>query len=193
MKLFVGLGNPGKEYEWTRHNMGFIAVEKFADIAGGVFDRNDFKGEYGLIKNPAFPEPILILKPQTFMNLSGTSVKPLADFYKLNPEDIVIVYDDMALPEGSIRLRPDGSSGGHKGMQNIIEQFGTDKFKRIRIGIGEPPHNDSINYVLGKPKGESQEVLDEATSLAAKALRDIGFGKDFTRIMNQYNTAAKKG
>jgi PTH1 family peptidyl-tRNA hydrolase len=78
-------------------------------------------------------------------------------------------------------------------MQNIIEQFGTDKFKRIRIGIGEPPHNDSINYVLGKPKGENQEVLDEATSLAAKALRDIGFGKDFTRIMNQYNTAAKKG
>ena len=191
MKLFVGLGNPGKEYEWTRHNMGFVAIEKFAEMAGGVFDRSDFKGEYGIIRNPSFNEPIIILKPQTFMNLSGTSVRPLADFYKLTPDDIVVVYDDMAIDEGNIRLRLNGSSGGHKGMQNIIDLFASDKIKRIRVGIGEPPHKDSINYVLGKPKGESYEALDFATDNAAKALRDIAMDDNFSKIMSKYNALKK--
>lgn len=191
MKLFVGLGNPGKEYEWTRHNMGFVAIEKFAEMAGGVFDRSDFKGEYGIIRNPSFNEPIIILKPQTFMNLSGTSVRPLADFYKLTPDDIVVVYDDMAIDEGNIRLRLNGSSGGHKGMQNIIDLFASDKIKRIRVGIGEPQHKDSINYVLGKPKGESYEALDFATDNAAKALRDIAMDDNFSKIMSKYNALKK--
>lgn len=192
MKLFVGLGNPGSEYEGTRHNIGFSAIDKFADLANGAFDRSDFKGLYGLVKNPSFPESILILKPQTFMNLSGQSVKALADFYKIDIQDIVIVYDDMALPEGSLRLRLDGSSGGHKGMQNIIEQLATQNIKRIRIGIGEPPHKDAINYVLGKAKGDSAIVLEEATSLGAKALRDIALGKEFSNLMSVYNVMKKE-
>lgn len=193
MKLFVGLGNPGKEYEWTRHNMGFVTLDKFAKMANGSFDHSDFKGQYGIIKNPLFSEPILILKPQTFMNLSGTSVRPLADFYKLTPSDIVVVYDDMAIEEGSIRLRLDGSSGGHKGMQNIIDMFSSNQFRRIRVGIGEPPSKDSVNYVLGKPKGDSYDALDFATDNAAKALRDIAMDdSNFSKIMSKYNSIKRK-
>ncbi len=192
MKLFVGLGNPGKEYEWTRHNMGFVTLDKFAEMANGSFDRSDFKGEYGIIRNSAFSEPVIILKPQTFMNLSGTSVRPLADFYKLTPDDIYVVYDDMAIEEGAIRLRLDGSSGGHKGMQNIIDLFSSNKFKRIRVGIGEPPNKDSINYVLGKPKGDSYDALDFATDNAAKALKDIALDLDFSKVMNKYNSIKRK-
>ncbi len=194
MKLLVGLGNPGKEYEWTRHNMGFVTLDKFAEMANGSFDHSDFKGQYGIIKNPLFSEPILILKPQTFMNLSGTSVRPLADFYKLTPSDIVVVYDDMAIEEGSIRLRLDGSSGGHKGMQNIIDMFSSNQFRRIRVGIGEPPSKDSVNYVLGKPKGDSYDALDFATDNAAKALRDIAMDdSNFSKIMSKYNSIKRKG
>ena len=194
MKLFVGLGNPGKEYEWTRHNMGFVTLDQFAEMANGSFDHSDFKGQYGIIKNPLFSEPILILKPQTFMNLSGTSVRPLADFYKLTPSDIVVVYDDMAIEEGSIRLRLDGSSGGHKGMQNIIDMFSSNQFRRIRVGIGEPPSKDSVNYVLGKPKGDSYDALDFATDNAAKALRDIAMDdSNFSKIMSKYNSIKRKG
>ena len=194
MKLFVGLGNPGKEYEGTRHNMGFVTLDKFAEMANGSFDHSDFKGQYGIIKNPLFSEPILILKPQTFMNLSGTSVRPLADFYKLTPSDIVVVYDDMAIEEGSIRLRLDGSSGGHKGMQNIIDMFSSNQFRRIRVGIGEPPSKDSVNYVLGKPKGDSYDALDFATDNAAKALRDIAVDdSNFSKIMSKYNSIKRKG
>ena len=194
MKLFVGLGNPGKEYEWTRHNMGFVTLDKFAEMANGSFDHSDFKGQYGIIKNPLFSEPILILKPQTFMNLSGTSVRPLADFYKLTPSDIVVVYDDMAIEEGSIRLRLDGSSGGHKGMQNIIDMFSSNQFRRIRVGIWEPPSKDSVNYVLGKPKGDSYDALDFATDNAAKALRDIALDdSNFSKIMSKYNSIKRKG
>ncbi len=193
MKLFVGLGNPGKEYEWTRHNIGFVALDKFAEMANGSFDHSDFKGQYGIIKNPLFSEPILILKPQTFMNLSGTSVRPLADFYKLTPSDIVVVYDDMAIEEGSIRLRLDGSSGGHKGMQNIIDMFSSNQFRRIRVGIGEPPSKDSVNYVLGKPKGDSYDALNFATDNAAKALRDIAMDdSNFSKIMSKYNSIKRK-
>lgn len=194
MKLFVGLGNPGKEYEWTRHNMGFVTLDKFAEMANGSFDHSDFKGQYGIIKNSLFSEPILILKPQTFMNLSGTSVRPLADFYKLTPSDIVVVYDDMAIEEGSIRLRLDGSSGGHKGMQNIIDMFSSNQFRRIRVGIGEPPSKDSVNYVLGKPKDDSYDALNFATDNAAKALRDIAMDdSNFSKIMSKYNSIKRKG
>jgi|LAHS01.1.fsa_nt_gb peptidyl-tRNA hydrolase, PTH1 family len=191
MKLFVGLGNYGKEYEGTRHNMGFKTIDKFATLAGGDFDRDDFKGLFGVIKNPAFSEPIIICKPQTYMNLSGTCVRPLADYFKIPLEDIVVVYDDMALPEGSIRLRENGTSGGHKGIQNIIEQYGSDKVKRIRIGIGEPPHNNPIDYVLGKPTGESLAKIEDATERAAKALRDIEL-KSFAYAMSIYNAEPKE-
>ena len=187
MKLFVGLGNPGREYEGTRHNMGFQSLDKFADLVQGSFDREDFKGLFGIVKNGAFKEPIIICKPQTFMNLSGTCVSPLAHYFKIGIEDIVVVCDDMALPEGVIRLRQSGSSGGHKGLQNIIEQLGSDNICRIRVGIGEPPHDNPIDYVLGKPAGESLTHLQNATDNAAKALRDLEL-RDFAYAMSIYNS-----
>ena len=190
MKLFVGLGNPGKEYVGTRHNMGYEVIDRFAEMAGGVFDKTGFKGIYGIIKNPAFKEPIIICKPETFMNLSGECVKPLADYFKIDVSDIVIVYDEMALPEGQIRLREGGSSGGHKGIANIIQLFGTEKIKRIRVGIGEPPHHNPVDYVLSKPNAESFAKIDAAIADAAKALRDIEI-KSFEYAMSIYN--GKKG
>lgn len=190
MKLFVGLGNPGKQYEGTRHNMGFKTVDKFMDMAHGDFDRQGFHGVYGIIKNQNFPEPIVVLKPETFMNLSGTSVSEILSFFKIDIGDVVVVYDDMAIEEGAIRLRRDGSSGGHKGMQHIIDQLGTQCIKRIRVGIGEPTF-DPINYVLGKPTPEGLILIEQATDNAAKALRDSEL-KGFQFAMNTYNTVAKK-
>ena len=190
MKLFVGLGNPGKQYEGTRHNMGYMAVDKFMELVHADFDRSGFKGVYGIVKNPALDEPIIVLKPETFMNLSGESVVECASFYKIDVEDIIVVYDDMAIAEGQIRLRLDGSSGGHKGIQNIIDKLGTEKIKRIRIGIGEPQF-DSIDFVLGKPSAESMPLIEEATDNAAKALLDIE-RRGFQFAMTRYNSIKKK-
>jgi PTH1 family peptidyl-tRNA hydrolase len=186
MKLIAGLGNPGAQYEGTRHNMGFKTIEKFADLCSASFDREGFKGIYGIVKNPLFPEPVIIVKPQTFMNLSGDCVRPLADYFKITIDDLIIVYDDMALPEGAIRLRENGSSGGHKGMQNIIDHYASEKIRRIRVGISEPENHDTIDYVLGKPKGESLVKIEDATDRAAKALRDI-LVKGFPYAMSIYN------
>ena len=190
MRLFVGLGNPGRQYEGTRHNMGYMAVDKFMELVHADFDRSGFKGVYGIVKNPALVEPIIVLKPETFMNLSGESVVECASFYKIDVEDIVVVYDDMAIAEGQIRLRLDGSSGGHKGIQNIIDKLGTEKIKRIRIGIGEPQF-DSIDFVLGKPSAESMPLIEEATDNAAKALLDIE-RRGFQFAMTRYNSIKKK-
>ena len=190
MRLFVGLGNPGRQYEGTRHNMGYMAVDKFMELVHADFDRSGFKGVYGIVKNPALTEPIIVLKPETFMNLSGESVLECASFYKIDVEDIVVVYDDMAIAEGQIRLRLDGSSGGHKGIQNIIDKLGTEKIKRIRIGIGEPQF-DSIDFVLGKPSAESVPLIEEATDNAAKALLDIE-RRGFQFAMTRYNSIKKK-
>lgn len=191
MKLFVGLGNPGKEYESTRHNMGFWALDKFSDMVGASFDRSGFKGVYGIVKNPIFNEPIIIGKPETFMNLSGEFVKPLADYFKIDKKDIVIVYDEMALPVGAIRLRKNGSSGGHNGIKNIIEHFGSEDIARIRVGIGEPPHKNAVDFVLGKVKGEELVALEESTDLAAKALRDI-VTHSFDYASSIYNSSKRR-
>ena len=185
MKLIVGLGNPGKEYVGTRHNMGFMALDKFADMVSADFDRHDFKGSYTVVRHPSFPEPFILAKPETFMNLSGEFVRPLADYYRIEVEDILIVYDDMAIEEGSIRLRLSGSCGSHNGMRNIIEMFKTEEIKRLRIGIGEPTYS-GIDYVLSKPTGESLQKAEEATDLAAKAIRDYLL-HDFNYAMNHYN------
>jgi PTH1 family peptidyl-tRNA hydrolase len=188
MKLFAGLGNPGKEYEGSRHNMGYKTIEKFAIMVGADFDHTNFKGVYGICKNPLFKEPIIVVKPETFMNLSGDCVRPLADYFKIPEEDIVVVYDDMALPEGVIRLRENGASGGHKGIQNIIDHYGNSSIKRIRVGIGEPPHDNPIDYVLGKPTGDSLLLIEDATDRASKALRDI-LTHNFDYAMSIYNAS----
>ena len=183
MKLIVGLGNPGKKYERTRHNMGFMTVDLLSDISQIDIDKEVFKGLLG--RGKLFDEDILLFKPQTFMNLSGEAVQPLAHFFKIDIKDIIIVYDDMALPPGTIRMRLSGSSGGQKGMQNIIEKFGTEEIKRIRIGIGEPPF-DAIDYVLSKPTKDEQILIDEAINRAVEALKET-IKTNFDRAMSKYN------
>ena len=186
MKLIVGLGNPGKQYEGTRHNMGFRVLDAFADRIGADFDREDFKGIYSIYKNPKFEEPLILLKPQTFMNLSGQSVQAISSYFHIPNEDIIVIYDDMAIPEGTIRLKKNGSSGSHKGMQNIIDLLGTSEIARIKIGIGEPPHDNAIDYVLGKPSGESLEKIDAAIDKATDALLKI-LTEGLPAAMNIYN------
>lgn len=183
MKLIVGLGNPGKEYEGTRHNCGFRVVDAFADLVSVDIDREGFKGVYGKFKLD--DEDVILFKPHTFMNLSGTAVQEIVHYFKIDVEDIVVVFDDMALKPGLIRLRLNGSSGGQKGMQNIIDNLGTSEIKRIRVGIGEPEF-DAIDYVLGKPSKEEKDKIDEAIQKAKLALRDY-LNRDFHYAMSIYN------
>ena len=183
MKLIVGLGNPGKKYEHTRHNMGFDVLDLFSELAQIDVDKETFKGLLG--RGKVFDQDVLLLKPQTFMNLSGESVQEVVHYFKINIEDIIVIYDDMALNPGHIRLRASGSSGGHKGMQNIIEHLSTDKIKRIRIGIGEPTY-DTIDYVLSKPNKEEQILIDEAINKAVEALK-ISLSRNFDFAMSKCN------
>ena len=183
MKLIVGLGNPGKKYEGTRHNMGFMALDLFADIARIDVDKEVFSGLLG--RGKVFDEDVLLFKPTTFMNLSGTAVSQVVHYFKIEKEDIIVVYDDMAIAPGNIRLRLNGSSGGHKGMQNIIEQLGTSDIKRIRVGIGEPTY-DTVDFVLSKPLKEEKELIDGALENAANAIKEA-LKSGFDRAMNRFN------
>lgn len=183
MKLIVGLGNPGKKYEGTRHNMGFMAVDLFSDISKIDVDKEVFSGLLG--RGKVFDEDVLLFKPTTFMNLSGTAVSQVVHYFKIEKEDIIVVYDDMAIAPGNIRLRLNGSSGGHKGMQNIIDQLGTSDIKRIRIGIGEPTY-DTVDFVLSKPLKEEKELIDGAIENAANAIKEA-LKSGFDRAMNRFN------
>ena len=183
MKLFVGLGNPGKKYESTRHNAGFLALDKFAEIAKVDIDKSDFKGLFTSFTYNA--EKIYLLKPQTYMNLSGQSVVSLMNFFKIEVDELYVIYDDMDISPGQIRLKEDGSSGGHKGMQNIIELLGTTNIKRIRIGIGKPEH-DGVDHVLQKLTDEDKKIFMEGVTKASVAVRDL-LNEDFNTVMNKNN------
>lgn len=183
MKLIVGLGNPGKEYQLTRHNCGFRVLDAFADLVGIDIDREGFKGMYNKFKLD--DEEIILFKPMTFMNLSGSAVQEIVHFYKIDLKDIIIVYDDMAINPGEIRLRLKGSSGGQKGMQNIIDNLSSEDIKRIRIGIGEPTFG-AVDYVLGKPSAEEKKLLDEASEKAVKAIKE-SLLTSFEKAMCMYN------
>ena len=183
MKLIVGLGNPGRQYAMTRHNCGFRVIDAFADAAGVDIDKEQFRGVYGRFKFNG--EDILLFKPLTMMNLSGTAVQEIVHYFKIDLNDTLIVYDDMAIEPGMLRLRPDGSSGGQKGMQNIIDNLGTENIKRIRVGIGEPQF-DSIDWVLGKPSGDDAKKIDEAIDRATKAIREFLI-HNFENAMSKYN------
>ncbi len=183
MKLIVGLGNPGKKYEHTRHNMGFDVVDLFAEQAKIDIDKESFKGLVG--RGKVFDEDVFILKPQTFMNLSGESVREFVSYFKVELQDTIVIYDDMALAPGTIRLRSSGSSGGHKGMQNIIDNLHSENIKRIRVGIGEPTY-DTIDYVLSKPLKEERELIDQAIENAANAIKEY-LKNNFDIAMTKYN------
>ena len=184
MKLIVGLGNPGKKYENTRHNMGFMAIDLLSDQAQIDVDKEVFHGLMG--RGKIYDQDVILFKPTTFMNLSGTAVQEVVHYFKIALEDIVVIFDDMALNPGVIRLRKEGSSGGHKGMQNIIDCLSTDQIKRIRIGIGEPGENDTIDFVLSKPLRDEMPLIEEAIANAVRAVKEM-LKSDFDRAMNNYN------
>ena len=184
MKLIVGLGNPGKKYENTRHNMGFMAVDLLSDQAQIDVDKEVFHGLMG--RGKIYDEDVILFKPTTFMNLSGTAVQEVVHYFKIAIEDIVVIFDDMALEPGKIRLRYEGSSGGHKGMQNIIDCLSTENIKRIRIGIGEPGEWDNVDYVLSKPLKDEEPLIEEAIANAVRAVKEM-LKSDFDRAMNKFN------
>lgn len=183
MFLIVGLGNPGKKYEGTRHNMGFEVIDLLADLAKIDVDKEVFHGLLG--RGKIFDEDVMLFKPTTYMNLSGTAVREVVNYFKIDISEIIVVCDDMALAPGIIRLRMKGSSGGQRGLQNIIDNLSSEEFKRIRVGIGEPEY-DAIDYVLGKPLKEERVLIDEAISDAVEAIKEA-IKSGFDRAMNKFN------
>lgn len=185
MFLITGLGNPGQKYKNTRHNVGFMVLDRIAEKLSTKIEKVKFKGLLGdtNYKN----EKVLLLKPHTYMNLSGESVKDATSFYKIPIENIIVVYDDMDLPLGRIRIRSKGSSAGHNGLKSIIYQMSSEKFPRVKIGIGKPQNKvKSKGYVLGKFNDEEKEKMDEILDVAADAaLVIVEHGVD--EAMNRYN------
>jgi PTH1 family peptidyl-tRNA hydrolase len=169
MKLVVGLGNPGPKYAGTRHNIGFDVLDYLAAAPGVGRWRSRF--EALVTDTVEGSEQVLLLKPETFMNLSGRAVRAAADFYKLAPADLLVVCDDIALPLGKLRARAKGSDGGQKGLRNIREQLGTDEYARLRIGVGAPgEHLDASDHVLSRFKPGERKAVEEAVAQAAQAV-----------------------
>jgi len=183
MFLIVGLGNPGKEYDDTRHNIGFKVVDNIAKEYNIEINRQKFKGIYG--EGFIEGEKVILLKPTTFMNLSGESVRAVVDFYNLNNDKILVIYDDISLEVGTLRIREKGSAGGHNGIKSIIAHLGSDIFPRIKVGVGQPDIN-LIKYVLGKFTKEEEVVLSESIQASTKATKEIITG-DVKTAMNQFN------
>ena len=184
--LVVGLGNMGDQYEHTRHNVGFDAVDEIADKLDIPVQRLKFKA----LTNTTVlgGENVLLMKPVTYMNLSGEAVKPAAAFYKIPPDHIIVLSDEVSLPPGKLRVRPGGSAGGHNGLKSIIAHLHTEAFPRIRIGVGGKPHPDydMADWVLGKPQGEDRKSIDDAVKRAAQAVECyIKEGPD--RAMGKFN------
>lgn len=183
-KLIVGLGNPGREYAGNRHNVGFQCLDRLAEAWGLSFSKRKHKallaqGEIADLK-------AILAKPQTFMNLSGEAVQRLARFYKVPLEGILVIYDDLDLPVGKIRLRPEGGSGGHRGMNSIIEHLGTDGFPRLRVGIGRPTYGDPVDYVLGDFAPEERIAIEEVYKTVVSAV-EFWLAEGIVAAMNRYN------
>lgn len=183
MFLIVGLGNPGIQYENTRHNIGFNVIDNIAREYNIQINREKFKGVCGegFIAN----EKVMLLKPTTYMNLSGESVREVIDFYKLTNEQIIVIYDDISLEVGRLRLREKGSAGGHNGIKSIIAHLGTDIFPRIKVGVGQP-NVDLVKYVLGKFTKEEMDILKYSIDAATKSVEEI-IRSDVKQAMNKYN------
>ena len=184
--LIVGLGNPGEKYENTRHNVGFQVVDELAERQNAPVQKLKFKALTNLLTISG--EKVLVMKPVTYMNLSGEAVRPAADFYKIPPERILVISDDTALDLGKLRIRTKGSAGGHNGLKNIIQHLGTDQFPRVRVGVGQKPHPDYdlADWVLGKFLGEDKKVMDEAVKRAADAVECV-LKEGADRAMNRFN------
>ncbi|MBR3614811.1 MAG: aminoacyl-tRNA hydrolase [Clostridia bacterium] len=185
MYLIVGLGNPESDYSKTRHNMGFNVINKISEKYGIEVNKNKFKG---LIGNGIIEgEKVILLKPQTFMNLSGESIIEAMNFYKTKENELIVIYDDIDIEPGNIRIRRNGSAGTHNGMKSIVEHLKTENFIRVRVGIGKPKENiDMISHVIGHISEEDKKILEEGTNIAKNAVIEIiKNGIDFS--MNKYN------
>lgn len=191
MYLIAGLGNPTKQYEHTRHNIGFDTITYLADHYHISMNTKKFQGICG--SGYIEGQKVLLLMPQTYMNLSGQSVSEAAAFYKLDPAtEVIVIYDDIALEPGNIRVRKKGSAGGHNGIKNIIAHLGTQEFQRIRIGVGEKPKEyDLADYVLGRFSAADRKLVEEAFANAADAVRLMVQGKT-DEAMNLYNRKERR-
>ena len=185
MFLIAGLGNPGKEYENTRHNAGFMVLDALADKLGADISEKKHKALCG--KAVIGGQKVILLKPQTYMNSSGESIRAAADYYKVDPEDILVVYDDISLAPGQLRIRAKGSAGGHNGIKSIIAHLGTQEFPRVRVGVGEkPPRMDLADYVLSRFSKEDRAAMEDAFKEAAKAV-EVMITEGMDTAMNQFN------
>jgi PTH1 family peptidyl-tRNA hydrolase len=184
--LLVCLGNPGDKYENTRHNVGFMVADEVAGRQGKPIQRLKFKALTNTLTISG--EKVLVMKPITYMNLSGEAVRQAADFYKIPPERVLVVSDDTALAIGRLRIRQKGSAGGHNGLKNIIQHLGTDQFPRLRVGVGEKPHPDydMADWVLGKFTGEDKKTIEAAVKRAADAIECI-LDQGIDRGMGKFN------
>jgi len=181
--LIAGLGNPGREYEKTRHNVGFVAIDYLAQELGVKLTKLKFKSICGdaVIEG----EKCLLIKPQTFMNLSGESVREAAEFFKIKPNNIIVLYDDVDLPVGHVRIRPKGSAGGHNGIKSIIYQLQSEDFTRVRFGVGKAEH-DMVNHVLGHFSEEDGLAVSDAVRKAPEIVRTI-IKSGAAAAMNNFN------
>ena len=183
MYLIVGLGNPGREYEKTRHNMGFQVIDLLCEKWKTSLNREDFHGAY--VKTKFKDEDVILCKPYTYMNVSGQTVMEIAHFYKIPTENIIVIYDDMDLAPGKMKIKDKGSSGGQKGIQSIIQMMHTEEIKRIKIGVGRP-NIPVVDYVLGVPSEEDKVLINKAHQKAVLALEAM-ITKDFNYAMSRYN------
>ena len=185
MYLIVGLGNPEEDYSGTRHNMGFDTINKLSKEENIEINKKKYKGLYGI--GTIEEEKVVLLKPQTFMNLSGESVKECVDFYKIDLSQLIIIYDDIDIEKGIVKLRKQGGPGTHNGMKSVVECLGSEKFARVRIGIGMPEDkSDLINYVIGYVPEEEKEILNKGCEVAKDAVIDI-IKNGIEIAMNNFN------
>lgn len=184
--IVVGLGNPGSQYASTRHNMGFLTVDKLAEVQKFSFNKLRFKAWTGTFSCGG--EKVLVMKPQTYMNLSGESVGEAVRFFKVPADHVLVISDDISLPVGKLRIRPSGSAGGHNGLKNIIAHLGTDQFPRIKVGVGVPQQQgyDTVDYVIGKPNKEEQALLIPALDKAVAAIPYL-IENGVQNAMNEFN------
>ena len=184
LKLIVGLGNPGKEYKMTRHNIGFMCLDKMAEYLKVNFDSNKFSGSYAQVNYGG--EKIILLKPGKYMNLSGEVIRDFVKFFKISVEDVLIICDDLDTAVGTYRLRYKGSSGGHNGLKNIELHLGTKEYKRIKIGISNNKLIDTKDYVLGKFTKEEKDLIQPIIDKMPNILEDY-LKLSFDHVMNKYN------
>lgn len=185
MKLIVGLGNPGKQYANTRHNVGFEVISELSNRLNIPLDQTKFHGVYGIGHYKG--EKVILLKPLTYMNLSGESIGAVMDYYDIDLENLLVIYDDLDLPVGKIRLRQKGSAGGHNGIKSTVAHMGSQQFNRIRIGIDRPLNGRSVpDYVLGNFHKEEQPIVLEAVRRSAEAC-EAWLERPFLQVMNEFN------